>query len=59
MALLWCIEHGVFSNEVAKELHSKYFTQKKFTYVVIKQVHVLVDHLLLHLLQMVERKNVN
>ena len=29
MALVWCIEHGVFSNEVAKELHSKYLKAKE------------------------------
>ena len=57
MALVWCIEHGVFSMKL-HELHSKYLKAKEIA-IVIKQVHVLVDHLLLHLLQMVERKNVN
>ena len=29
MALVWCIEHGVFSKEVAKQLHSKYLKAKE------------------------------
>ena len=29
MALVWCIEHGVFSNEKAKELHKKYLKAKE------------------------------
>ena len=29
MALVWCIEHGVFSKEVAKQLHPKYLKAKE------------------------------
>ena len=29
MALVWCVEHGVFPNDKAKELHSKYLKTKE------------------------------